>query len=121
VNLIRERAANPAGFVKKSDGTNAANYVVSPYLAPFASQDDARKAVRFERKLELALEGHRFYDLVRWGIAKAELDPYLAYEAAKIPSHFAGATFTEKHQYLPIPQRQIDLQGKDVLTQNPGF
>ncbi len=123
VNQVRARAANPATFEKKADGTDAANYVISEYPAGW-TQDYARNAVRFERKLELSLEGHRFYDLVRWGIAEQELNSYLVYEAAKLPGQFGGpqAVFNAaEDEYLPIPQRQIDLQGKDVLTQNPGY
>ncbi|MDJ1501865.1 RagB/SusD family nutrient uptake outer membrane protein [Xanthocytophaga agilis] len=117
VNMIRDRAANPAGFVGAT-----VNYQIEPYPASdFDTQAKARERVRFERKLELALEGHRFYDLVRWGIEEETLNTYLNYESAKIPSHFNGATFTTKHSILPIPQREIDLQGKDILTQNPGF
>jgi starch-binding outer membrane protein, SusD/RagB family len=121
VNQVRDRAANTAGFVKNG-AVDAANYVIGTYDAAWSDQDFAREAVRFERKLELGLEGHRFYDLVRWGIADAEIDSYLLFEAARIPSHFGGATFTpNEDEYLPIPQRQIDLQGSDILTQNPGF
>ncbi len=122
VNLVRTRAANPEGFVKMSDGSLAAKYVINTYTAPWTNKDDARKAVRFERKLELGMEGHRFYDLVRWEVAKDELKDYLAYETARIPSHFTGAEFNEnRDELLPIPQRQIDLQGKDVLIQNKGY
>jgi starch-binding outer membrane protein, SusD/RagB family len=123
VNQIRERASNPAGFVKNG-AVDAANYEIGTYDAAWTDQALARDAVRFERKLELGLEGHRFYDLVRWGIADAELDSYLAFESdpSRIPSHLGGATFTPGvDEYLPIPQRQIDLQGSDILAQNPGF
>ena len=96
--------------------------MIGLYTSTWTDQNVAREAVRFERKLELGLEGHRFYDLVRWGIAEEKLDAYLQFEAARIPSHFAGATFTSgQDEYLPIPQRQIDLQGSDILAQNPGF
>ena len=124
VNLIRARAANPETFEKMEDGSNAANYVISEYPAAGWTKDYAREAVRFERKLELALEGQRFFDLVRWGIAEQVLNPYLVYEASKIPAQFGGpqAVFTApRDEYLPIPQRQIDLQGTDVLQQNAGF
>ncbi|GAB3639895.1 RagB/SusD family nutrient uptake outer membrane protein [Spirosoma arcticum] len=120
VNLVRARAADPAGFVQQG-GKAAANYVISPYPA-FASKEAARAAVYFERKLELSGEGHRFYDLVRWGIADTVLNAYLAYESPKLPTGFLGAKFTKgQDEYLPIPQTQIDIQGKDVLTQNPGY
>ena len=120
VNQVRTRAANPAGFVMKA-GAPAANYKVSNYTV-FATQADARAALRMERKLELSQEGHRFFDLVRWGIAKVEVDKYLTFEGNLLKSRLGGLTFTAgKTEYFPIPQSQIDLQGKDVLTQNPGY
>jgi hypothetical protein len=72
--------------------------------------------------LELALEGQRFYDLVRWGVAQQELTEYFAYEIPKLSLQFSGSKFTAgKHEYLPIPQRQIDLQSAEVLKQNNGY
>jgi len=121
VNQVRARAANAAGFVKKSDGTNAANYVISQYTAPWTDQTVARNAVRFERKLELSGEGHRFFDLVRWGVAAPTLNSFVSYEKGKLPNAYANANFTAgKNEYLPIPIIQLDLQ-RGVLTQNPGY
>ncbi|MCE7058952.1 RagB/SusD family nutrient uptake outer membrane protein [Dyadobacter sp. CY343] len=120
-NVVRERASLPASFVK-IDTLNAANYVIGLYKTPWASKDDARKAVRFERKLELSGEGHRFFDLVRWGTAATEINAYLTYEGKKLSGALGGAKFTpNKNEYLPLPQEQIDLVGKDVLIQNPGY
>ncbi|GAB3888144.1 RagB/SusD family nutrient uptake outer membrane protein [Spirosoma agri] len=122
INQIRTRAANADTWVKGSDGKNAANYVISNYTTAFASKDAARTAVQFERKLELSGEGHRFYDLVRWGNAATVLNAFLAYESVKLPTGYAGAKFTaNKDEYFPIPQTQIDYQGKDILKQNPGY
>jgi len=119
VNMVRERAQNSP--VKNEDGTDAANYVIALYPA-FTSQEQARQAVRFERKLELSGEGHRFYDLVRWGIADSVLDAYLIHEDKFLSSPFVGAQFTpQKHELLPIPQNEIDLQGVEVLEQNSGY
>lgn len=122
INRVRERAANPEGFVLKN-GAPAANYVISLYNTPFASQDEARTVVRFERKLELSGEGHRFFDLVRWGTADTELNAYLEYEAPKLPlGALSGAKYTPgQDEFLPIPQDQIDLVGADILKQNPGY
>lgn len=121
-NLVRQRAANPASFVKRSNGASAANYVISTYKTPWTSKDVARTAVRFERKLELSGEGHRFFDLVRWGTAEKEVNAYLAYESKKLSGALGGAKFTpNKNEYLPLPQDQVDLLGKDVLIQNPGY
>jgi len=129
INLIRARAANPAGFVKNDDGTNAANYQIAEYPAsgfPFDSQDNARKALRMERKLELGMEGHRFFDLQRWGNAVAELNRILNYEKTEFapppadPNSsllYGGATVGPEDVLFPVPQNQIDLMG-GRLVQN---
>jgi tetratricopeptide (TPR) repeat protein len=120
VNRVRERAKNST--VMKLDGSGpAANYNVGLYTAPWADADMARRAVRFERKLELGMEGHRFYDLVRWNIAEQELNPYLSFEGAILINALGSSSFSDKHKILPIPQNQIDLVGSDKLIQNSGF
>lgn len=120
VNLVRNRA-KATTYVKTSTGDNAANYQISPYTA-FADKTTATNAIRFERKLELSGEGHRFYDLVRWGIAATTLNAFVAYEGKLLPTAYSGANFTAgKDEYMPIPQTQIDSQGKSVLTQNSGY
>jgi starch-binding outer membrane protein, SusD/RagB family len=120
VNMVRNRAANPAGFVTK-DGKNEANYVIAPYAA-FASKAEATSAVRMERMLELAQEGHRFFDLVRWGTAQQEITRYLDFDAKLLVAKLGGSKFTTgKNEFLPIPQPAIDVQGSDILTQNPGY
>ena len=125
INSIRTRAANPATWVKGDGGTPAANYVIGTYLTPFVDKATARAAVRMERKLELGMEGHRFFDLVRWGIADQEINAILAYEKTKLPLGYGNATFVKgKSEYFPIPQRQIDLEatgGESALKQNPMY
>jgi len=137
VNRVRERAANEDGFLKDyidpsdpmagfDDSENAANYTIEPYSSSqFASQESALEAIYFERKLELAMEGHRFFDLVRWGIAEETLNAYFDYQG-KITTDVRGGKFISgKNEYYPIPQIQIDLSvggdGQPVLTQNPGY
>ena len=120
-NLVRARAAKPAGFVPGVQGT-LANYVINPYPS-FPDADYARTAVRFERRLELSHEGHRFFDLVRWGIAATTLNNYIAVEKTK-RTYKATAVFQAgKHEYFPIPASIIDVAAKygNTLTQNPNY
>jgi hypothetical protein len=125
VNKVRARAANSDGYVKKSDGSNAASYVINQYpTSRFDTKEKARAIVRFERKLELSGEGHRFFDLMRWGAdGKKILRDFIAYERDKYPSGaYSGISFADNQdELLPIPQNQIDLLGSDILKQNPGY
>lgn len=118
VNAIRNRAAKLPGK-KTLYGNAAAVYSVKPYPS-FPDQNTARNAVRFERRLELAMEGHRFYDLVRWGNAKQVIESYSSFEGGILPA-FKGITFTpNKNEIFPIPQVEINASmGK--LKQNPGY
>jgi hypothetical protein len=143
VNMVRARAANKDGWVKKyvdddpaKGYTNipAANYKIGLYKGQFTAggKDYARKAVRFERKIELAMEGHRFFDLQRYdngtGYMADVLNAYIAHETT-IPGYdfqyMKGATFKKgKNEVFPIPQTQIDLStvdGTSVLVQNPNY
>ena len=124
VNQIRKRAANPNGFVKTAGGAPAANYVIGEYTASWTDQALARKAVQFEQRLEFAMEGHRRFDLVRWGIADQTLNAYYVAEAPK-RIYLKGVQFTKgKHEYFPIPIQEIlnsKKDGKETLTQNPGY
>jgi starch-binding outer membrane protein, SusD/RagB family len=124
VNQVRRRAANPDGFVKGADGKAAANYVISEYTAAWSSKDVARKAVQFEQRLEFAMEGHRRFDLVRWGIADQTLNSYYVGEGKK-RIYLNGVQFVKgKHEYFPIPIQEILNSKKgstETLTQNPGY
>ncbi|WP_235295836.1 RagB/SusD family nutrient uptake outer membrane protein [Portibacter marinus] len=123
VNMIRRRAANESTWVKDADGNNAANYQISEYPSGL-SQADARDAVRIERRLELAMEGHRFFDLKRWGVAESTINTYLD-EAKTKRTYLTNAVFQPKNIRMPIPQQAIDQSNDDAgmptLTQNPGF
>lgn len=132
VNRVRARAANPAGWVVDGNGNPAANYQISEYSA-FGSQAEALTAVRFERKIELAMEGHRFFDLVRWHQNSsnsalsfdmvAYMNDYYQTEGAK-RQHIAGSNFEERNLYAPIPDNVIansTVDGVQNITQNPGY
>jgi hypothetical protein len=118
INKVRARAATlPA--IKAEDGGNAAAYKVSQYTS-FPSADYARNALHFERRMELAMEGSRWFDLVRWGIAKQVIESYSAFEGKYLPNN-AGITFdATKNTYYPIPQAEMD-RSNGALTQNSGY
>ncbi|MBT8284169.1 MAG: RagB/SusD family nutrient uptake outer membrane protein, partial [Flavobacteriaceae bacterium] len=120
VNQVRNRAKNMT-YVQNDTGTGpAANYQIEPYPS-FADQTEARKAVRFERRLELAMEGHRLFDLRRWGVSESVLNTYVQNEARTIPNFGTKAgPYMPSMDVMPIPINAIDLSG-GVLSQNPGF
>ena len=134
VNRVRQRMIDnpddPLNRVKLDDGvTDAANYDIGIYPSsgpkdPFQTQDGALDAILYERMLELGLEGHRFYDLVRFGKAEEELSAFIA-EAKKRYDYFSDVVYTEvPDALLPIPQNAVDNSQKDgvrTLKQNPGY
>ncbi|PSR10088.1 MAG: RagB/SusD family nutrient uptake outer membrane protein, partial [Candidatus Arcticimaribacter sp.] len=119
VNQIRTRAMNMT-TVKAADGSDAANYEMNTYDSPWTDQATARKAVRFERRLELAMEGHRTFDLRRWGVAETVINRYISKEAEVITPFAKGQVFESKHNLFPIPLSAIDGSG-GVIQQNTGF
>ena len=101
-----------------------ADYEVGTYTAPWTDQAFARNAVRYERRLELAMEGQRFFDLKRWGIAQDVLNAYIDAENDRRPYLQAATAFASRHMLFPIPAIQIQLSevdGTPRLTQNPGW
>lgn len=75
------------------------------------------QSLRHERRVELAMEGHRWFDLCRWGIVEETMNAYKAAETAEAQAEMA--TFIKgKHELLPIPAEEVRLGG---LTQNPGY
>jgi hypothetical protein len=123
VNLIRNRAAKST--VMMDGGKPVADYQIKPYAVAWTDKTVARKAVRFERYIELAMEGHRFFDLVRWGIADVVMNEFITRES-KLRTSIAGSQFKKgKDEYLPIPEFAINqsktADGKQGLKQNPGY
>jgi hypothetical protein len=150
VNMVRARAANPAGWVYLNsaysaatstyvvNSTPAGKYVVGQYPAgAFADKTFALTAIHFERKIELGMEGMRWYDLQRWdgasvadpitgsdGSMAAEINAFFASDV-NINSQLQGAHFTPgKNEYYAIPQAELDKsksQGSEQLIQNAGY
>ena len=112
VNQVRDRAKN----MTVADA--GPSYKVEPYPS-FASAEYARKAVRHERRIELGMEGHRLFDLRRWGNAKSVMNTYFEKESAVITSFAKGQAYQDKHDLFPIPIVAID-ESQGVLVQNSG-
>lgn len=120
INEVRNRAKNSTPVKHLITGLNAANYKVEPYGLSGWNQGSAREAVRFERRLELALEGHRWYDLLRWGVLQETMNAYYLTEGDR-KDYLKGSFFTvNRDEYLPIPQREIDL-APNLYSQNQGY
>ncbi|MBE7171620.1 MAG: RagB/SusD family nutrient uptake outer membrane protein [Williamsia sp.] len=123
INQIRTRARNSTGRLKLANGTYASNYRIDNYVNGVNcnwTQDFARTALRWERRLEFAMESPRFFDLVRWGIAAETLNAYLGVEKLR-HSFLQSANFTKgRDEFLPVPQPQIDLV-EGLYKQNPGY
>ena len=117
VNAVRSRASNPDGFVTEDDGTTpAANYKIGTYSS-FANADAALKAIKFERKLELGQEGHRYYDLQRWGDVQSSLSKVMSYEQTMQwgSALYGSASIGSEDSFFPVPQRQIDLTNGNLV------
>jgi len=135
VNQVRTRASDPTGWVYagsdydasnaiyKTQTTPADNYKIGLYTS-FPSQAYALEAIYMERRLELSMEGQRFFDLVRWGIAGTVLNAYYDRFRNIMPLKKNAHWTAGKNEHYPIPQSEIDnvnSDGKKRLVQNPGY
>lgn len=120
INQIRTRAAASTGRLRKADGSFPSNYRCMLYSATGWTQAYARTALQWERRLEFATEGDRFFDLVRWGQAEPVLNAYINVEKVRRP-FLATAKFTAgRDEYLPVPQSEITFTN-GLYKQNLGY
>ena len=87
-----------------------------PPLPQGLSQEEMRERIRHERRVEFAMEGLRYFDLRRWGIATQKLNGFVPNPL--VPS--VKTKYEDKYELWPIPQTEID-RNAPVLEQNPGY
>ena len=106
--MIREKAARSVDPYYSPVDVNPmiSTYKVGEYMSAGWTQDYARKAVRMERRLELAMEGHRWFDLCRWGIAVETMNEYYRTECG-LRSYLQGAMLSEQDVYMPTPYAEV--------------
>lgn len=93
----------------------------------FSTKEIARKCLRWERRLEMAMENGRFFDLRRWGIASKTLNAYFlteqndVYEGQPYGQYYKDAHFTAgKNEFFPVPYNQM-FYIPGLYTQNKGY
>lgn len=122
INTLRERAGRSTGLLIDAEGKHLSEtglFKVGLYNS-FANQEEARKALRWERRLEMAMEASRGFDLVRWGIAAETINAYYATESVR-REHLKTAHYTKnKDEYFPIPYQQINFS-RGLYVQNYGW
>ena len=124
INAIRERAARSTTRLVDVQGDPIGKYVVAAYEpgknCPAWTQEFARKALRWERRLEMSQEGTRYFDLVRWGIAAETVNAYFAVEKTRRTYMGEAQCTKNRDEYFPIPNNQINFS-KKLYQQNYGW
>jgi hypothetical protein len=124
INQIRQRAMNSTGLLKFANGTPTLPYKISLYEDGVNcnwTHDFAWKALMWEDRLEFAMEGERWFDLVRWGTAESVLNAYFSKEFPRGRTWLKDGHFTAgRDEYMPIPQPQMNYS-YGVYRQNIGY
>lgn len=115
---VRSRARQGGNILPQFPSYSIPDYTNQYSLHSLSdTPEDLEMAIRHERRVELAMESHRWYDLCRWGIAKETMDAYAKTETEQARSHMGGFV-KGKHELLPIPDEEVRLGS---LKQNNGY
>ena len=109
INSVRQKAARSidGNYTPQDLDPFNANYKVGLYPSDGWTQEYARKALRMERRLELAMEGNRWFDLLRWNTAVQTVNAYMKSEQ-KYHSYYAGNSISDDELYLPVPYDEVN-------------
>lgn len=106
VNSLRNRARQSTAMISDYEQLYGVRFNIRPYNGSY-SQEEALKIVKHERRVEMAMESDRFFDLVRWGEAATVLNKYYADEADNCAIYSSASFTANKNEYLPIPFSQL--------------
>ena len=118
VNQLRTRAAASTQMISNYQHQYGVKFYIANYRGNY-SKEQAIKIVKMERRLELAMEYERFFDLVRWGEAATVLNKYFAEEISHCAIYSKAHFTANKDEYLPIPFMAMS-ESKGHYTQNIG-
>ena len=109
INSVRQKAARSidGNYTPQDLDPFNANYKVGLYPSDGWTQEYARKALRMERRLELAMEGNRWFDLLRWNTAVQTVNAYMKSEQ-NYHSYYAGNSISDDELYLPVPYDEVN-------------
>lgn len=109
INDVRKKAQRSidGGYTPQDLDPFNANYNVGLYPSEGWTQEYARKAVRMERRLELAMEGNRWFDLLRWNTAVSTVKAYMQSEQ-RYHTYYAGNSISEDELYFPVPYEEVN-------------
>jgi hypothetical protein len=118
INQVRTRASNSNTFLSYAPNIKVTTYKDGVNCT--WTQDFARQALRWERRLEFGMESSRFFDLVRWGIADQVMNAYYSSESKRRTFLSDGYFTKNKNEYCPVPLKQINYS-KQLYQQNYGW
>ena len=118
VNQLRTRAAGSTQMTGNYQHQYGVKFYIANYKGSY-TKEQAIKIVKMERRLELAMEYERFFDLVRWGDAATVLNKYFSEEISHCVIYSTAHFTSDKDEYLPIPFMAMS-ESKGHYTQNIG-
>ena len=119
LNQLRSRAKSSMGMIANYESKYGVHIQVNPYT-DVLGPDETLARVKTERRLEMAMESERFFDLVRWGDASTVIQAYYESEVSSCAIYKEAHFTADKNEYLPLPASQVQASDGHY-TQNIGW